>query len=61
MGEMLWQHTDPVSGKRRVTRYRLSEEEARQRLRDPVKVEGSLPIAKTTGSTSDFLRWPLDS
>jgi hypothetical protein len=38
----LWlgQYTDDF-GKRRLTRYRLTEEEARARLVDPVKVEAS--------------------
>lgn len=51
----LWQYTDEF-GKQRVTRYRLSEEEARKRLRDPVKVEGTLEIRKPIESTKDFLK-----
>lgn len=52
----LWQYTDQF-GKRRVTRYRLSEAEAAGRLKDPVKVAGSEFLASTSrGSTSDFLK-----
>jgi hypothetical protein len=50
----LWQHIDPVSGTRRVTRYRLSEADAKAKLRDPVRVEGSLLIPTPFGSLSDF-------
>jgi hypothetical protein len=58
----LWlgQYTDDF-GKRRVTRYRLTEEEARARLVDPVKVEASLEIRKPSGSTGDFLRYRRQS
>lgn len=46
-----WLHTCPLSGKRRRTRYRLSEDEAGRRLIDPVKIEhGALvvePVAVT--------------
>jgi hypothetical protein len=34
-----WWHTCPRSGKRRRTRYRLSAEEARQRLLEPVRID----------------------
>lgn len=56
----LWQYTDDF-GKRRVTRYRLSEVDALARLRDPEKVEGSLEVRNPTGSTSAFLRSPQKS
>jgi hypothetical protein len=34
-----WWHTCPRSGKRRRTRYRLSADEARQRLLEPVRID----------------------
>jgi hypothetical protein len=37
----LWEHTDEF-GKRRMFACRLTEEDAKSSLRDPVKVEGSL-------------------
>jgi hypothetical protein len=61
MGEQLelwlWEHTDE-DGKRRVTRYRLTAEDARASLRAPVKVEGSREERRPLGSTSDFMRSP---
>jgi hypothetical protein len=56
----LWQYTDEF-GKRRVTRYWLSEEEAAARLIEPIKVEGSLLITKPTGSTDDSPKSPTKS
>ncbi|HVL37282.1 MAG TPA: hypothetical protein VM489_16555 [Burkholderiales bacterium] len=53
----LWEHTDD-DGKRRVTRYRLTEEDARARLRDPVKVEASREVRRPLGSTSAWLKSP---
>jgi hypothetical protein len=53
----LWIITGEVTGKRRQTRYRMTEEQARERFGDDaVKVEGSLEIRKPMGSTSDWRR-----
>jgi hypothetical protein len=49
----LWQYTDDF-GKRRVTRYRLTEEEARARLVDPVKVEASSRSGSRAGRPATF-------
>ena len=49
-----WRYTDKW-GKRRTTRYLLSEEDARERLQDPEKVEHSLFEPKPVGGTSAFL------
>lgn len=38
-----WLYVDDL-GERRDTRYLLTEDETRSRLRDPVKVEGSLEV-----------------
>jgi hypothetical protein len=56
----LFEYTNEF-GKRRTTRYRLSEENARASLNDPVKVEGSLEIRTPIGSTGDFMRSPPKS
>lgn len=48
-----WWHTDE-SGKRRETRYLLTEEDARARLKDPVKVPGSEQRFRLLGNTSDW-------
>jgi hypothetical protein len=49
-----WQYTDAF-GKRRTTRYLLTEAEALQRLRDPVKVEHTLERRDGIPTyTSDF-------
>lgn len=50
----LWRYVDE-SGRRRVTSYRLTEADARARLRDPVPVAGSLEIRTPSDSTSSFL------
>jgi len=50
-----WRFTDEF-GKRRVYPCRLTEEDAKQRLRDAERVEGSLETRQPTGSTGDFLR-----
>jgi hypothetical protein len=48
----LWTVTDEVTGKRRQTRYRMTEEEARQRFGDDaVKVERSLEVRKAIGGS----------
>jgi hypothetical protein len=40
----LWTITDEITGKRRQTRYRMTEEQARERFGDDAqKVEGSFP------------------
>lgn len=49
----LWHYTDEA-GKRRRTRYRLTEADARERLRDPEKVEGSLERRRPLGPTSSW-------
>ena len=53
-----WTVTDEITKKRRQTRYRMTEEQARERFGDDaVKVEGSLEIREGAGqSTGDFLR-----
>jgi hypothetical protein len=46
-----WRHTDPRTGRRQRTRYRLGEAEARQRLIEPERIEESAmtvaPVAVT--------------
>jgi len=49
----LWHYTDEF-GKRRRTRHRLTEEDARAQLRDPVKVEGSLEQRRPSPPTSSW-------
>jgi hypothetical protein len=47
----LWTITDELTGKRRQTSYRMTEEQARERFGDDaVKVEGSLEVRRI-GST----------
>jgi len=49
-----WRYTDDF-GKRRTTRYLLTEEDARARLKDPEKVPHSLEIRRPDGGhTSDW-------
>ena len=44
-------------GKRRKTRYLLTEEEARARLKDPEKIEHTLEVRMPTdGNTIGFLK-----
>jgi hypothetical protein len=53
-----WQYTDEF-GKRCVTSWLMTEATVREFAhvyRDAVKVEGSLEVRKTGGSTSDFRR-----
>jgi hypothetical protein len=53
----LWTITDAIIGRRRQTRYRMTEEEARERFGDDAaKVEGSLEVRTVGQSTSDFQR-----
>jgi hypothetical protein len=55
-----WQYTDEF-GKRRVTSWRMTEATVREFAhvyKDAVKVEGSLVVRKTGGSTSDWQRLP---
>jgi len=50
----LWEYTDEF-GKRRRTRYRLTEAQARERYGESAKpVEGSLERRTPLGSTSDW-------
>ena len=42
----LWIHTDPLTGRRRKTRHRLSEADAQATLRDPVRIESSLLVVE---------------
>jgi hypothetical protein len=61
MGLQLWlfEVTDPLTGRRRVTRYRLTEAEASERYGESaVKVPGSLEIREPAGSTSDWQKSP---
>lgn len=49
-----WQYTDDF-GKRRTTRYLLTEDQAAERLRDPVKLEHTLERRDGVPTyTSDF-------
>lgn len=53
-----WEYTDEF-GKRRVTRWRMSENTVREfahAYKDAVNVEASLEIRTPAPSTSDFLR-----
>lgn len=50
-----WHHTDDF-GRRRIFPCLLTEADALARLRDPVKVDGSLEVRQPIGSTSDFLQ-----
>jgi len=56
----LWTITDEITKKRRQTRYRMTEAEARERFGDDaVKVEHSLEVREVGGGhTSDFQRSP---
>jgi len=52
----IWRYTDDF-GKRRTTRYLLTEEQAKERLRDPEKVEHSLEVRRSVGEhTSDWMK-----
>lgn len=59
----LWTITDEITKKRRQTRYRMTEEDARARSGDDaVKVEHSLEFRQVGGgNTSDFQRLPPKS
>lgn len=49
----LWTITDPLTGKRRQLRYRMSEENARQQFgEDAQKVEGSLEVRQPNQGTN---------
>ena len=53
-----WEFTDEL-GKRRVTRWRMTEDTVREYAhvyKDAEKVESSLEIRKLTGRTSDWQR-----
>lgn len=47
----IWLHTDRMTGKRRRTRHRLPEDEARARLIDPEPVPGSEMTVEPAAST----------
>lgn len=53
----LWTYTDDA-GKRRQSRYRMTEADARARLRDPERVDGSLERRTLHGPTSGFQSRP---
>jgi hypothetical protein len=53
----LWTYTDDA-GKRRQSRYRMTEADARARLRDPQRVDGSLERRTLHGPTSGFQSRP---
>jgi hypothetical protein len=56
----LWTITDELTGKRRQTRYRMTEEQACERFGDDAqKVEGSLEV-RTPSEGTNF-RGPLKS
>jgi hypothetical protein len=49
----LWTITDEITGKRRQTRYRMTEEQARERFGDDAqKVEGSMEIRQPNQGTN---------
>jgi hypothetical protein len=50
-----WRYTEDF-GTRRVTRYRLSEPDARATSRDAVQIAHPLEIRTPMESTSDFVR-----
>ena len=55
-----WEYTDEL-GKRRVTRWRMSENTVKQfahAYKNAVKVEGTLEVRRVMGSTSDWQRSP---
>ena len=52
----LWEFTDEF-GKRRTSRWRMSEENARL-YKDAVRVPGSMEIRTPASSTSSFMQWP---
>ena len=55
----LWLVPDEITGKRRRTKYRMTEEEARRRFgNNAEKVEWSLELREPGGSTGDFQRQP---
>ena len=48
-----WRCTNPITGKRYRTRWHLTEEEARERLLDPERIEyGALAVEPITGGHS---------
>jgi hypothetical protein len=54
----LWTVTDEITGKRRQTRYRMTEADARARFGDDAqKVEGSLEV-RTPERGTNFLGAP---
>jgi len=55
----LWEYTDEF-GKRRRSTWRMTEAQAKAYL-DAMKVEGSLEIRRSVGSTSDLGRSPRTS
>ena len=59
----LWTVTDEITKRRRQTRYRMTEADARARFGDDaVKVEHSLEVRQGGGEhTSDFQRLPPKS
>jgi hypothetical protein len=55
----LWEYTDD-QGKRRVTRYRLTEKDALERYgKTASRVEWSLEVRTPLGHTSDWLKRSL--
>jgi hypothetical protein len=53
-----WRYTDEF-GKRRVTRWHMSEDTVKQfadAYKDAEKIEGTLEIRKPAPSTGDFMR-----
>ena len=56
-----WIVTDEVTKRRRQTRYRMTQADARERFgSDAVRIDGSLEVRVRKGShTSDFLRRAL--
>jgi hypothetical protein len=58
-----WQYTDET-GKRRVTTWRMTEDTVKQFAqvyRDAERIEGTLEIRETLGSTSAFQTSPKGS
>ena len=52
-----WLHTDPHTGKRRRTRHRLTEDDAKAQLSDPERVEfGALTVEPVDTAPSGVWR-----
>jgi len=52
----LWRyrHRDPITGKRVATRYVLTDDEARERLVDPQRIEGSCEVRSVPEARTEW-------